>query len=107
MLCYINPCLILIAPTRNRFSSGWQSLQMRKGGIFPVNRTHDNGNHACLACLVLLERLLYFSLITVVGGEKVWTDEQQDKERGAQVRVQFLLPVTSLDLALVPGGDNF
>src|SRR2546422_11760062 len=60
-----------------------------------------------LSCLISFEGTLHLATRTVVGGQEIGTNEQEDKRGTVQMRVDVLCLIRPRDdLATVPGCDE-
>src|SRR5215203_38099 len=75
---HVEPGLVPIEPSGDRFGILREGLQPAEGCPFPISGTNDYGDHSCFASLLPLYRLADLLLIDVIRGHEGSADEQED-----------------------------
>ena len=84
-----------------------KGLQFVKRRGEPVAIADDNGNYARFPFRVTLHRPLQLNIETIIGGEKIGADQQEDDSGGFEVIVNSVLPIRPCaDIAVVPSCDE-
>src|SRR6266508_988980 len=103
----IRICFVRIIPISDGpgiFRKGLQ-LAERRGG--PVALADDDGNYARFPFRVTLHRPIQLNVVTIIGGEKVGADQQEDDFGRFEVVVNSVLPIRPCaDIAVVPSCDD-
>src|SRR6266849_5632029 len=72
-------------------------------GYLPVNRTKNYGDNPCFFLLVAFKCSSHFNTITIVGGHKIWTDQQENNLSGIQMLLDLQFPFGSrTDISIIP-----
>ena len=72
-----------------------------------INGTEQDRDHPGFTLLTTFECALHLHLVTVVGGEEVGADEQENDGGLVQVGINGVCPIgTWYNLAIIPGADN-
>src|SRR5947209_5437395 len=67
----------------------------------------NDRNDACCAFVVSLHRSFGFDAVAVIGGNEVWTDQQQDDVSLVEMCINLGGPCSSsTDIAIVPLGNQ-
>src|SRR6266571_5939158 len=98
--------LIGLLPGRDWSTIARKGLKGAEGCGLPIAGMGDEWNHLRLSCLMPLQCLLHL-MVTSVGGQKIFADEQEDNISLIYLFVALLLVRSSCQqLAAIPGGQQ-
>jgi hypothetical protein len=96
-----------VSPGGHWLTVGWQGLEFPERGGVPVDRSQDDRDDPSRLRLVTLHRPGHLDVVTVIRGDEVRTDQEQDDVRGVEVLVDLPFPLgPGPDASVVPPADE-
>jgi hypothetical protein len=74
----VQPSLVAVSPTGNRFAIGRERQQFSEWRSVPIDWSEYDRNDSCFAGVVPLHCAFHFKVIAVVRRQEVGADQQQD-----------------------------
>lgn len=99
--------LFAFAPFAQECARGRQWLEWSKRGCLPIAGTHQNRNDGGLTSLAAFQCREHFSAMTILGGQEIGADQQEDQSGSLQMFVNDVRPVHArLDVTIMPVSDE-